>query len=192
MPPAPPTQNAFRFVFSSTYKGGTRQWSTKLFTNQTNSLTQAILDAMVTDQLAYIKPALPTWCTIVEALAYDPGSDIPVATNSINQACTFAPGTLTPTPLETAAYFRFATTARTSKNHPIYLGQYIHDVMTQPSQTDHELLQTDQMENLRQWLARWVSGITISGTVYKKAGPYGAVAQSLHVPIYTTHRDFPN
>jgi hypothetical protein len=47
-------------------------------------------------------------------------------------------------------------------------------------------------ENIRQWLARWVSGIAISGTTYKKAGPKGAVAQSLHVPIYTTHRDFPS
>jgi hypothetical protein len=44
---------------------------------------------------------------------------------------------------------------------------------------------------MRQWLTRWVSGITVSGTTYKKAGPYGAVAQSLLVPTYITHRDFP-
>ena len=186
------TQSAFRFIFSTTYRGGTRQWSTKFFTNQTSVPTQAILDALVTDQKPYIKPALPTYTTIVEALAYGPGSDVPVATTSIGEACTFPATSTTPTPLEVAAFFRYATTQRTSKNHPIYLAQYIHGVGIMPGQSDHELLDTNMAENIRQWLTRWVSGITISGVQYKKAGPRGAVAQSLHVPTYVTHRDFPN
>ena len=191
--PAPaPTQAAIRFIFRTTYKGGTKQWSTKFFLNNTNVPTQAVLDAFVTDQKPYIKPALPTYTTLVEALAYGPGSDVPVATAAINEACTFPAASTQPTPLEVAAYFRFATTQRTAKNHPIYLGQYIHGVGIMPSQADHELLDTNMAENIRQWLVRWVNGITISGTVYKKAGPRGAVAQSLLVPIYVTHRDFPN
>lgn len=191
MPPAPSTQSAFRFIFQSTYKGGTRQWSTKMYTNQTIDPTDSIMSALQSDQQAYILPAFPTWCTWIGLDGYSPGSDVPVKSLSFSHAGTFAPGTSTPTPLECAAYFRFSTTQRTSKNHPVYLGQYLHDVMYQPSSSDHELLQTDQTENMRQWLTRWVSGITVSGTTYKKAGPYGAVAQSLLVPTYITHRDFP-
>lgn len=150
-----------------------------------------MFDAIAADQDDYILPAFPTWTTLKEMVCYYAGSEVPVRTHTYGSACTFAPGTSTPTPLETAAYFRFTTTQRTSKNHPIYLGQYLHDVMYQPSSSDHELLQTDQMENIRQWLARWVSGFSVTGVTIKKTGPYGAVAQSLHVPIYTSHRDFP-
>jgi hypothetical protein len=163
-----------------------------MFVNSTVTPTQAVLDALVADQKPYIKPALPTYTTLVEALAYGAGSDVPVATTSINEACTFPAASTTPTPLEVCALFRFGTTQRTVKNHPVYLFQYLHGIGIMPGQSDHELLDTNMTENIRQWLARWVSGIAISGTTYKKAGPKGAVAQSLHVPIYTTHRDFPS
>lgn len=191
MAPPPSTQPSIRFVFTSTYKGGTKDWSTRFHFTPAVNPTDAVFAALLADQKPLIKPALPAWCTIKEAVGYDAGSELPVWTSAVGEACTFAPSTSTPTPLECAAFFRFSTTARTSKNHPIYLAQYIHDIMYQPSQPDHELLQTDQMENIRQWLATWVTGIGIGGSTYKKTGPYGAVAQSLLVPTYITHRDFP-
>jgi hypothetical protein len=191
MPPAPSTQPSIRYVFSSTYRGGTKQWSTRIHFTPSVNPTSATFDAILAGDKPYIKPALPTWTTLVEAVGYYAGSEVPVWTSSVNEACTFPDGSSVWPPLATAAFFRFGTTQRTSKNHPIYLGQYIHAVGRLPASSDHELADTNQTENIRQWLIRWVNGISIGGSTYKKTGPYGAVAQSLHVPIYLTHRDFP-
>jgi CRISPR/Cas system-associated exonuclease Cas4 (RecB family) len=154
--------------------------------------SDAMFDAIAADQTAYIRPSLTPRTTYQEMVCYRAGSEVPVRTVTIGLAGTFNPGTPIYTPLETAAYFRFTTTQRTSKNHPIYLGQYLHDILIQPSQADRELANSDQTENMRQWLARWVAGFSVTGVTIKKAGPYGAVAQSLHVPLYVTHRDFPS
>jgi hypothetical protein len=64
-------------------------------------------------------------------------------------------------------------------------------VLIEPSQSDDELLNNDQQENIRQLAQKWVDGFVISGSTYLKTGPYGAVAQNTLINNYISHRDFP-
>lgn len=128
----------------------------------------------------------------MEAIGYDAGSDLPIFTKAYTTAGTNAGGAgALSVPLEVSALIRYATTQRTSKNHPIYLFNYMRGVKIN-SGSNRELLDTTFKGRVSTYAAAWVTGFSDGTTIHHRAGPNGAVAQSQVVGTYVTHRDFPN
>lgn len=172
------------------YRGNTVVWSNRWFFNQTSlpstgdrtAIAQAIWDQ---EKIQYT-----TKVTIVDAIWYAAGSDVPVSTSAITGACTLSASGRIETPGDCAAVIRFSTTQRTSKNHPIYLFKYFHDVRY----SSGGLADTVDTTQAGRFLALGqllVTGISQGGTTYKVAGPQGAVGQGVDALPLITHRDFP-
>lgn len=181
-----------RVLYESTYKGGVKTWSTRVYWSVAVNPTDAVWDALAAGLDPYVKAFITPRSTHKGYTCYDIGSDVPVRQIDRNVVGTFDPTTPQWNPLEVSILARYSTTQRTTKNHPIYLFQYLRDGMTQPGQADRELVNTDQKEDVRQFVQKLVDGFVIGGSTYKKSSRYGAVAQSVIVEQYLTHRDFPN
>lgn len=147
-----------------------------------NTLATAIRDEY--------KALLPTSTTITGAVGYGPGSDLPVWSTGWSTAGTYVPGTGQEAPLECCALLRYSTDQRSTKNHPIYLFQYMHAVFVKSSSTWDALL--DGL--VSGWTTRgndWIAGYSDGTTTYHRAGPRGAVALSCTVGLYVTLHEFP-
>lgn len=169
-------------MFSNRYhfNGGTpadaAHWHT--LTDNITTAEKAIYDAAV---------------TIVEATCYAAGSEVPVASKTYALAGTYAGSTFR-APGDAAALVRYATAARSSKNHPIYLFNYYHDVwITSASASSGgvDTLLAAQATLLGTYANAWISGFSDGTTTYVRAGPNGATATGYTVETYVTHRDFP-
>lgn len=176
---------------SSPYKGGFKTWSNRYhFTNSApvdGTHWTALSDAIVTAE----KACLHTYSTIVSTTGYAAGSDVPVFTGSYSTAGTKTiSGSEEPAPLQTAALIRYATAARTTKNHPVYLFNYMHDPVTDPSVT-HESVSASQITAYNTYAAAWIAGFSDGTVTHVRAGPNGASATGYLVEPYVTHRDFP-
>lgn len=122
---------------------------------------------------------------------YAAGSDVAVAsgTSSGTGALTLA-GSETWPPGDCAVFIRWSTTARTTKNHPIYLFSYYHGFKFIPS-TDPDRLQSGQHGLMDTYGAAWVSGFSDGANTLVRAGPNGATGFSPSTQYEITHRDFP-
>lgn len=169
--------------------GQTKRWSNRYHINQPipsgSTERSDLCDAFKDGELGLY----PSYTDIVQVDLYDAGSDVPVYTKSYSAAGTASTTGGNPTPGDTAALLRFSTTQRTSKNHPIYLFNYYHSALYSIAD-GADVQQANQKASLEAWGQALVDGITVSGVVYKKAGPNGAVAQARFVEPYLTHRDF--
>jgi hypothetical protein len=182
-------QASVKFTFTSPYEGGTKTWSTRLHVTGGNWQDQthfnAFSDAVWTDW----KSATDTHTTLVSATGYNGGSDLPVFSKSYNQAGTYT-GTNPRAALEMCILIRFTTTQRSSRNHPIYLYNWIHCVQIDSGTTPEVPLGGQKAA----WTTRatsLVSGYS-DGTLNRiRCGPNGAVAQSGAAETYLHHRDFP-
>lgn len=127
---------------------------------------------------------------IIEAVGYDAGSDLPVASKSYTTN-----GTRTnlsnevSCPSEAAALARYTTTQRTSKNHPIYLFNYYHGAVYD-GDVSSDRIGTGQQAAINTYAGQWVSGFDVDGTVHHRCGPNGAVAQTGACEQWLSHRDF--
>lgn len=189
--PSAPSQISIRLVIQSPYKGGTRQWGNRFFFNSTVAMTTVVFEAIADFLVSEMKDCITTASTIVEAVGYDAGSDVPTHSKTYTQA-----GTTSPTsgeaiaPLEVVSLWRFTTTQRTVKNHPVYLFKYVHNQIISKS-TNPELVVSGRRTFQTATCADLIAGFTTGGTTYKLAGPHGAVAQTGQCEQYFTHRDFP-
>lgn len=128
--------------------------------------------------------------TIVSTTGYAAGSEIPVFSKTYSTA-----GTLTglglPSPGDACGLVRYSTTARTTKNHPIYLFNYYHGVAA-ASSTTPDTINTAQVTAYGTYAGAWVgAGFSDGSTSYHRAGPNGATATGYIVEPYITHRDLP-
>jgi hypothetical protein len=126
----------------------------------------------------------------VETIGYAAGSDVPVFSKTYSQAGTGSFATFIACPGDCAALVRYTTTARTPKNHPVYLFNYFHSCGINTSGAS-DLLNTAQKTAIGTYASAWLSGFSDGTNTYVRAGPNGATATGQLVEQYVMHRDFP-
>lgn len=182
--------NSIKVTKSFTYRGVTRQFSNRYhFLGGTPSDAAhwtTFANAVVNGE----KPIYDATVTIVRVDGYLAGSDVPVFTKTYTTLGTGAFGTFS-TPGDVAMLIRYATAARTPKNHPVYLFNYYHGAYLNASSTP-DVLYAAQSSALDSYAGTWVgAGWSDGVNSYTRAGPNGAAATGHQVEPYLTHRDLP-
>lgn len=175
---------------STAWRGGTRLWSNRYHFNggtpADNASWTTLSDAVVTAEKAIYTNAT----TIVQVDGYAAGSDVPVFTKVYTTAGTMTISSANYQELQVAGVVRFATTARTTKNHPVYLYNFVHAV--HQSGNDFQGLWAATQKNLVDTYATaWISGFSDGTNTLVRAGPNGATATARVTETYLSHRDFP-
>lgn len=175
------------------FMGTTRRWSNRYHFNGgvPPDLTHwtTFANAIVTAE----KAILTARTTIVDATAYLAGSDLPLFTISYSTAGTkTVTGNEQHAPGDSAKVGVWLTTARSTKNHPVFLFSYWHDVLFDSSVSPDEVA-PGQRSAYHTYQQSWVTGFSDGATTYVRAGPNGATGYDFKAPVpdYITHRDFP-
>lgn len=176
------------------YKGQTKTWTNRYHFNGGTPADPTHWHTLMDNIVAAEKLCLRDNVTIVGAIGYNAGSDLPIASKTYSQVGSIAlVGTQIDMTGDTAYLMKWSTTARTSKNHPIYLFSYFHGVKRDPSQGPNEV-QTTHVSAFNTYCSAWVSGFSDGTITAVRAGPNGATGAAilLSSPVYATHRDFRN
>lgn len=181
---------SIKIVKSFSYRGETRQFSNRYHFNGGTPPDSAHWTTLADNVTAAEKAIYRSYITIVEAIGYNAGSEVPVFTKSYSLAGTWAPGVDFRTPGDAAALVRYATAVRTAKNHPVYLFNYYHGANFNAASTP-DVLSTAQAALLSTYASGWISGYSDGATSYNRAGPNGANAVGVLVEPNITHRDLP-
>lgn len=173
--------------------GGTRTFSNRYHFNGGVPPDLTHWTALANAIIAAEKAIYSSRVSIVEATCYLAGSDLPLFTISYSTAGTFVPGSGGRiSPGDCAKVGVWLTTARSTKNHPVFLFSYWHDVYSDTAATVDEIDPT-QRSAYHTYMSSWVSGFSDGATTYVRAGPNGATGYDFKTPApdYITHRDFP-
>jgi hypothetical protein len=184
------TVPSLRVVKSFPFKGGTRLWSNRYHFNGGVPADAAHWKTLMDNVVSGEKALYNSDCLIVEALGYAAGSDVPVHTEPYSLA-----GTHTVTgvraPGEVVALERWSTSARSTKNHPIYCFNYFHGVFVQAGAGTEDLLEASQKGAISTYCAAWISGWSDGTHTLVRASPNGATCTGHFEEEFVTHRDFP-
>ena len=180
---------SLKVVKTFTYRGVVRTFSNRYHfsggTPADGTHWTTLSDAVVTAE----KAVHDSTVTITETIGYGAGSDVPVFSKTYSTA-----GTRSPTgnagPGDAAALIRYSTTARTAKNHPVYLYNYYHRVDLQNT-PNNDKLTTVYVNALDTYANAWLSGFSDGTNTYLRAGPNGVTANGHLTEQYVTHRDLP-
>lgn len=177
--------------FSFDFRDSARIWSTRVHFNGGTPSSSAHWETLFDNIVAELKNDVYTFVEIVECVGYAGGSDIAVDQKSYAQAglIPLASGDHR-TSGETVGLLRWATPARSSKNHPVYLFNFWHGAAYTGTEVDKPSNDfKGGITNFANFLQG--SGFTDGVNVYTRAGPNGVTAGSHQVDTYLTHRDFP-
>lgn len=181
---------SLKVIKSFPYKGGTKLWSNRYHFNggtpADSTHWTTLSDAVVTSE----KGNYTSDVTIVGTVGYAAGSEVPVFSKSYSTAGVGTWGSAPLAPGDAAILLRYSTTARTSKNHPVYLFNYFHGVYTSGIAAP-DVPNPTMKGQIDTYAAAWISGFSDGTNTLVRAGPNGATATGHFVETYITHRDFP-
>jgi hypothetical protein len=183
---------SLRITKTIPFKGGSRIYSNRFHFNGGTPADATHWHTLMDNVTTAEKACHIANTTIVEALGYAAGSEVPVATKVYALV-----GTLGvtagdhPQAGEVAALARFSTAARSTKNHPIYLYNYFHNAVIDHTSTDYDKLAANMKTAIQTYLTSWISGFSDGTITVVRASPNGAAATGSLVEEYVTHRDFP-
>lgn len=129
--------------------------------------------------------------TLNLASVYPAGSNVASFTKVYSLAGTLAAGTSNGAPAEVCCLLRWATTAKTSKNHPIYLFNYLRGIQLVQQVASDPQVYGAQITAIDSYAAAWIAGFSDGSNTYVRAGPNGATATGHLSETYPHHRDFP-
>lgn len=172
------------------YKGQTIKWSNRYHFNGGTPADLSHWNTLFDNITAAEKLIFNGNVAIDEAIGYAAGSDVPVASKlySLAGTGTFSDGISCPG--NDVGLIRYATTAMTSKNHPIYLFNYVHFAQRSNASSDTNVIAPSWKTALETYATAWISGFSDGVNTYVRAGPNGATAVSRLVEGFLTHRDF--
>ena len=182
---------SLKIEYQSPYKGGTKRWSNRYYLTAGKPTTDARWLQLAQNYRDQLKTIITSAHTIVGAVGYDAGSDVPIWSTTFSTAGTYSAGSQTQPPLECCAICKFTTSQRSTKNHPIYLFKYVHGVILRTT-ADKEQLDSGWKASFQAIMDFFISGVSDGAVSHSIAGPRGAVALTAIVNDHATHRDFPN
>jgi hypothetical protein len=115
------------------------------------------------------------YAIIVQSVAYDAGSEIPVRLKTYNLNGQASGSGMPLAPGDAAVMVRYSTADRSEKNHPIYLYSWYHSVHTTSITSPDDVL-ASQKSAIQTYANLWVTGMTVGGDTHRRTGPYGHVA----------------